>query len=878
MRTISNKWLIRNYFLLAALEGMVTLISILTAATDPSNVWLMGYSKTRLAISVAVLAITGVCAFIVWQAKRDPDRGQSMGKKMGDWSMDNVKFVGTLMVLGLVFLAGYYFYFLASQVTDNLVRVRLERLRPLLAWLVILDAQTVIFLPMFRNQGQKKIGLPSKTVRDGFIVFLICMLGIVFISWTRLGLDPDKIGWDNPGAPILAMQLFAVVAIGSSIMGIGYWVSAWIKNRPKINRMVGGFRYMDVVVGALIWLIAALMWGAEPMTPTYFSPKVRAPNFEYYPYSDASLHDIAGQNLILGEGYAPVAEKPLYSLFLGLTHLVVGQDYTDVISLQVAVLALFPVVLYLLASGFHHRLTGLFTAGLLIFRESNTIALSPQIRVSHSKLLMTDLPAAFLLALFVLALFWWLSKSKQRRYGAILSGGSLGVALLVRSQAILLIPVVLICFALIVRPTWKLFAEASGLFVIGVSVVILPWMWRNYQETGRFGYSQPRQARYIAKQYSLTPEDDDPGFPDGTSQEEFASLGFSKMFEFMRSYPGVVANFVTSHFIRNEISILFIFPVSYSNIATNNHGVNFLGVDTFIWQDCCSLNSFVAEAPFWGVWTGSLTPEASIAILINLALISLGIGIAWRRWRFLGLLPLFIHFAYSLSVAIARISGWRLILPVDWIAILYFSIGLAQIVLWGISYLSGKGLEESDSYKTRARDGKREKGNLFPYRATVGIGMAFLLIGASVPLAERLFSQKYDPLSETASIALLESQGISNNLQTQIAYLLEDDAAVAMIGRALYPRFYQAEEEEQGGRWSGEAYLYNRFTFYLAGPDAAHVVLPLNFPPAVFLNATDVLVFGCQRQGHVQAVAVVLINLDGQIYYLDEQRITLGCS
>jgi hypothetical protein len=192
--------------------------------------------------------------------------------------------------------------------------------------------------------------------------------------------------------------------------------------------------------------------------------------------------------------------------------------------------------------------------------------------------------------------------------------------------------------------------------------------------------------------------------------------------------------------------------------------------------------------------------------------------------------------------------------------------------------LSGKQIEEIDSRETKLPTGKLVKENLFPYGATLGIGLVFLLTGASIPLAEKMFFQKYAPISKAEGIEVLESHGIPDNLQNQIEYLLEDNAAVVMIGRALYPRFYLAEEEEQGGRWLGEAYLNDRFTFYLAGPYSSHVVLPMNFPPVIFPNASDVLVFGCQRQDHVHAIAVVLINLDDQLYYNDEQQMALGCS
>ena len=61
-------------------------------------------------------------------------------------------------------------------------------------------------------------------------------------------------------------------------------------------------------------------------------------------------------------------------------------------------------------------------------------------------------------------------------------------------------------------------------------------------------------------------------------------------------------------------------------------------------------------------------------------------------------MPLLIHFTYSLSVVTARISGWRFIMPVDWIPQMYYSIGLIQLVLMLASVVwNRKTVEEETS-------------------------------------------------------------------------------------------------------------------------------------------------------------------------------------
>ncbi|MCH7662738.1 MAG: hypothetical protein IH859_02585, partial [Chloroflexi bacterium] len=278
MKTTTQS-LFRNYFLLAAVEGLFVLVGMLTAPTDPSNVWLLGYSRTRLVIAGVVLTTVGGFAAIGWRAHQTPDWGSNMGDKVADWAAGKSKYIAALMVLGVAALFALYLFFVAAQVSDNLVRLRLERLRPLLLWLLFLSAQTILFLPVFRYHNKQRVTKLPKRILRAAVFILLVLLGIAaLMSWTRIGLKPDRIGWDNPGAPVLALQLFAVVIAGIAILEIGKWINRAIKKYPKVHRLGGIFIQANMALGALIWLTATLMWSAEPLTQTYFSPQVQAPN------------------------------------------------------------------------------------------------------------------------------------------------------------------------------------------------------------------------------------------------------------------------------------------------------------------------------------------------------------------------------------------------------------------------------------------------------------------------------------------------------------------------------------------------------------------------------------------------------------------------
>ena len=96
-------------------------------------------------------------------------------------------------------------------------------------------------------------------------------------------------------------------------------------------------------------------------------------------------------------------------------------------------------------------------------------------------------------------------------------------------------------------------------------------------------------------------------------------------------------------------------------------------------------------------------------------------------------MPLLIHFAYSLSVVTARISGWRFIMPVDWVAQIYYSIGLIQLI-WMLAAVVWNRVAVTEETATETRP-------LFFHRKTYLAIAGFLLVGLSLPVMELALPQ-----------------------------------------------------------------------------------------------------------------------------------------
>ncbi|MCK5644001.1 MAG: hypothetical protein KAJ19_24600, partial [Gammaproteobacteria bacterium] len=345
--------------------------------------------------------------------------------------------------------------------------------------------------------------------------------------------------------------------------------------------------------------------------------------------------------------------------------------------------------------------------------------------------------------------------------------------------------------------------------------------------------------------------------------------GLERLVEFSREHPIDMAQFITAHFLHNEISTLLTLPASYPLVENINTYINLLpyweSKGGKLWSQCCSLEANIDQLSYWGEWDGKLVSQSNVPVLVNLILISIGLGVSWKLGRFVGLYPLFIHMLYSLSSAVWGISGWRFILPVDWIGIYYFCVGLVYLLLLAFTFFTGK------EHRYAKQEEQPEQYIKFLRNRGWILAIIVLGIGLLVPVVELVIPQRYTQLTKREAVVILEEKLTMWQKEYDIdsTAILEDTTIEAYVGRGLYPRFYQAGEGEPGTSYRWPAHTerdYSRLGFYLAGPANWSVVLPLDDTPQFFPNAQDVLVFGCRVENYLIAQVIVLLNTPGMIY------------
>jgi hypothetical protein len=268
---------------------------------------------------------------------------------------------------------------------------------------------------------------------------------------------------------------------------------------------------------------------------------------------------------------------------------------------------------------------------------------------------------------------------------------------------------------------------------------------------------------------------------------------------------------------------------------------------------------------------------------LNLAVIALGIGVAWARHRWVGLTLLLMSISYNASNALARNSGLRYLHPVDWMAYAYAAIGLLQLVIFVLLALGiptaqvQSALETTDIIRRPRLAAGRNA-----WKPAILVGLVLLAVGSIPPLAEYAFPRRYPSQTQAELAAELLSAPVAQQAglnSTALEAFLEQPEAVVVKGRAVYPRYYSAGDgEPRTAKIGYEPLDYARSLFLIASDQFyGLVMIRAEQPPMHLPNAADVLVLGCQKDQYIEANLVLVLDETPGILAAD-RGITAGCS
>ena len=662
-----------------------------------------------------------------------------------------------LLLCAFLFLLGSFSLTLIPDIEEPFSRVLLERLAPLAAWLAGLNALAFVTIFGLWNGAAARHSLAKQRL---FWIVLILLSGVFILwYWIVLPFYPSvsvRTGWNRQGVPLIELQLLAAWLAGIATLAMQRWAKRR-QARPGWSRRLSG-RGIDLLIVFLIWLAGVVAWQSMPLTPNWFVSERLYPTFDYCPYSDARSYAMVAQDALAGGGLrflnTPFVRRSMHGLYLIVLTLIGGQDYERVIFLQILVLACFPVMIYLLGRRLLNRMAGVIAAVLILLREANAIALADVITTAHVKLFMVDVFTALLVTIFVYLAVCWLQNPHPGSLLGLACGGITGVVMLVRLETFALI-IPLLALLLISLPAsgrWRTWLQQSLIFAMGIILVVSPWIWRNWQRTGLLFIDSPGHRTSLIQQRfypptptpiptptatpTLTPTPTSTVTPTTTptvsaptlpSRDSSPSGSFkTNQLGLASTPPPVTATPVTDeddpaysrkpnefirftliHYLNSQVQTLLVFP---STVRWLDSSIGFAAHRNLsrFWKECCSLEGYVRRMPYWHVWTGKFSSQSILPFALNLIILSAGIAITWQQRRWSGILPAALAITYLAGNAVFRNSGGRYVLPIDWVIVIYYSIGLA--------YLSAAILEKV----RRAAAGKRLLSRLGARRVSPG--------------------------------------------------------------------------------------------------------------------------------------------------------------
>jgi len=274
---------------------------------------------------------------------------------------------------------------------------------------------------------------------------------------------------------------------------------------------------------------------------------------------------------------------------------------------------------------------------------------------------------------------------------------------------------------------------------------------------------------------------------------------------------------------------------------------------------------------YWMDWDGQLEWYNLLLVVVYLAMIALGLGPAWKRWRWVGLLPLVFSLGYSLATAIGRFSGWRYDLPADWVWYFYVGIGFAEILLQASALFRAERMEDVLVVRPQSTRAPGARAGERPFQKLILFAILFALIGSLPWFAECIASPRY--MDQSSATLEEKISGLSRApTADQISSLASQPNSFLQMGRVLYPRFFSKNDGlASANPWPAYAFHdYPRVGFILLNQSSVSVVFPTK-RISQFPHAADVIVLGCQRDGYVEARWIAFPSLN--TVYSSEQPI-----
>lgn len=789
-KTTRSKFLI--VISLTILESLAALLWLNQVIPNAPEVFQRKISFNPALLQFIPIALIILCGFALFHLVKNT----ALSQKAINWfdALNIPPFVGALLVLFILDLSALTIY--GAQIGSY----KVYYYKPLISVLLLFLVKVEILLRLKSSHSTNESQKQAWSRRLIFFLIIILILGLL-----QTDLQPvlDASFDSSIGAPIFLIQCLIIV---NAVVLVWLVSNAFLK-KPK--QLI----ILDYILVCLIFIFAVVLWSSTPTPTNHYLHDSNLEEGVYFPYSDARDYDTNAQFMLNGYGLAggKAHQRPLLSFFLGILHLLAGQNYSNVINAQILFYSLIPVGLYLLGKRIKQREAGLMMALLFIFRETNQVVLSGQLTLSSVRLLMSELFMTAFLVMLTYVASKWLQNPGSKTY-ALFSGLVLGFATLVRLQVIVLAALLVIYLVILAFNNKRALFQGLIWFSAGLLIIVLFWIGRNGIRSGEFVFENSSYFSYHLNRFGSLVKSEE-SIPEATDVQP---VGFIRQ--------------ALAHATNSAFSSLYQFPwrLNFEQAIDSN---KITDIENGFYPN---LDLRLSE---W-IWLG-----------IHSALISWGVIKSWQKHSWLGLLPAGVYLFYGGFSAAMGFSGWRFIQPVDWVVLLYWSIGIYSLINRREYLATVAESHEKANIKTSIREWK-----------TGYLVLLAIMAGLLLPVGESLFKQI--PI-ETDKQVLLES--INNSIKTpeveKLLTLASSDDAYVFEGKMMYPVYLEIERDfflhKLLGTEASEVRPVLAFEVF-SGKNNYSFFLPMKEKPDFIPHNLPIIVIGCSSDKHARAYGVYL--------------------
>ena len=747
---------------LLSLSALAALAWLLLIPAENGTSFFLHYSLPRLAAVLVLLAVLAVLLFVNFSLYKETHlavklRTVFMAKKTILWT------VCSALIVFLLSWSLLFFFHLLNISFNPYLKIRLM---PITCWLltsslIILTGYPRLVNPQLAKTHKKFNWLPALI----FFILILAVMYLVFATGLGFAYTTMRQTVSDLGVPLFEWQILYTYGLVYALLTFHHFLEKleMVGDILKKNQ-----RIVDLLFFIFIWLLAAVVWLKQPLpVNNYFAPTAVPPNYETYPFSDAQRYSLDALQLLYGDTRGEVISKPLYVIYLASLHLLGGLDYEKIIRIQTLILALFPAVLYLIGKQIGNRVLGLGAGLLAIFRELNFIQMSNVANVSNSKLLMTDFPYTLGISIVALLTVIWVKRKQDSPGLLLLLGGMLALNCMLRAQTLILIPLFIFLILIKYWKRWKKVIYSSFLLVSMLLATLLPLLVRNYAVSGFFWFDDSDYMSNFLSNYvmdGMRIEDADLDLPPMNADDHLES----SLTVLLNVVDHHWIKDVTGNFIRNFLSAVMQFPIRLELPISQQNLISF-------------------DGNFWKEPERTPSPLGLFILGCNCLILALGIGQIWKQGRSLFAVLFGLFILINISSALFCFSGWRFIMPVDWLFYLFYLTGVCLL------FNLAAGTPCLDKWQQANDAGVQGAGSHRP--SLVIICACFLLVGSLIPIREAFMkpapeSSKLELCSQLSGLVSASNSSISEASFMDIC--TEEDSVVAE-GRVIYPRYFKKD-------------------------------------------------------------------------------------